>query len=1205
MRIGSRLRSLTFVIILLLLLSGWCVVEAEAEIDVGTESMLTGKERGSSDPQVAGETSAALSSSTTSTPLPSPLPLATAFPLNPTTSGPDTPPSSTESPGNPDSASTKPSQQTDDQAAHTVRFDPADGSKPTQATVKTGTLVSPPKNNPVRDGFRFDGWTHDGQLFEYQTPILQETTLKAKWTKITDWTLDPDHGPASGARLTISPPDRQEPYYTSFHTAGSQVFSLTGDGRIYVWAQDGTQKQVPFPAQAPDRFHYLQAAAGSQWQAALGSDKQIYIWASQQPTPTILDTDRNIRFTSISTGSDKLLAVDQQGCVHIFQASQADSQNMKLTEQSTISLPGKAQAIIVAASPNRTLIVDADGQDWAWKPGQARNMRPSPIMQDQGVRIIQTAALNQGLLLLDADGQALYLDDSTTSAKAVNLPESMKASRISASNDQAIITDKGGRLWSWKPGEELARADNGNQHYVQAAATGDRVIALDRQGDIFTWILNKQGQPGKPTRINADTAPTLQSASMSGQALAISKKDDTWQVDAPAHKPGQAIIAITGRQDGQPFTKNLKYTVDQPLLRDVQQYSTHTVTFNTAGGSQELEPQKVNYPYGRVKRPSPDPTRAGYQFYGWFIDKVAYDFSKPVTKDLRLTAHWSSNKWAISPDTGSQIGGETTTITPPTNTNGIKFNQISSSKTGSFSLAVGSDGNAYAWGDNTYGQLGDGTAKNSRSTPVMVKKPDQERYPDLPADFTYVQVSAGGRHSLALGSDGYVYAWGNNGFGQLGNNTTSSSNDSNHVPVRVRDPGSPTDESKGLKAIQVSAGYWHSLALDSDGNTYAWGYNWYGQLGNNISGRSEYSSFPVQVRDPDSPADASKGLQAIQISAGNLHSLALGSNGYVYAWGWNSYGQLGDNTNDISEDSHSAFPVRAHDPDNPSDASMGLKATQISAGYNHSLAVGSDGYAYAWGWNIKGQLGNNTTNDSYSGNPFPARVRDPASPTDTSKGLKATQVSAGYWHSLALDSDGNTYAWGYNSSGQLGNNMKTDSYVPTRVRDPASPTDTSKGLKATQVSAGYWHSLALDSDGNTYAWGNNGNGQLGDGTTNNKLAPVQVAFNMQPVITAARFDTSSGTHLIPASNSNSVTVLTPPHQPGLVTVSVDYTMGGAGNTLTDTSLRYMYTPAGVLPRAGGEGIVLALTTGITGMGGVLASRRQRRETRRLLHISHE
>ena len=1015
--------------------------------------------------------------------------------------------------------------------------------------------------------------------------------------------LDSEPGPRTLLRYTA---DRQsarqeKPYYTSIHTANSQFVGLTGDGNIYVWAQDGTPKQVPLPAQAPEGFHYLQAAAGSQWQTALGSDQHIYTWTSQQPTPTILDTDRNIRFTSISTSSNRLLAVDQQGRVHNFQASQADSRNMKPTEQSTISLPGKAQAVTAVASASRTLIVDADGQAWSWKPGQAGNTKPSPIMQDQDVRIIQAAALNQGLLLLDADGHTWYLADNATSAKAVNLPESAKASRISASNDQAIITDKDGHLWLWKTGETPARAGNGNQHYLQAGRIGNEIAALDRQGSLYQWSIDTQGQPGKPAKIDSTTAPTLESASLDGQDLTLSKTGDAWQADVPARDPGPAIITITGRQDDKPFTKSLNYTVDQPLLRDAQQDSTHTITFDTAGGSQAPQPQQVGYPYGRVKRPSPDPTRNGYQFYGWFIGKVAYDFSKPVTKDLRLTAHWSSNKWTISPDTGSQIGGERTTITPPTNTNGIKFNQISSSNTGSFSLAVGSDGNAYAWGDNTYGQLGDGTAKNSRYTPVMVQKPDRKTYPDLPTNFTYVQVSAGGRHSIALGSDGYAYAWGYNSSGQLGNNTKTDS----HVPVRVRDPGSPTDESRGLKAIQVSAGYWHSLALGSDGYAYSCGYNWYGQLGNNISGSSEYSPFPVLVRNPANPADETMGLKAIQVSAGNLHSLALDSNGYVYAWGWNSYGQLGDNTNDISEDSHSAFPVRVRDPSNPSETNMGLKAIQISAGYDHSMAVGSDGYAYAWGWNIKGQLGNNTISDSYSGNPFPVRVCDPANPTDTSKGLKATQVSAGYWHSLALGSDGYAYAWGYNWYGQLGNNTKTDSYIPVPVRDPANPTDSSKGLKATQISAGYWHSLAVGSDGYVYAWGNNGNGRLGDGTTNGKLVPVSVMFNPQPVIAAAKFDTSPGTHLTPVSNSNSATVLTPAHLPGTVTVSVDYTMGGAGNRLTDTSLRYTYTPAGVLPQAGGEGILLALATGMTGMGGVLASRRHRRETQQLLYTSLE
>ena len=524
--------------------------------------------------------------------------------------------------------------------------------------------------------------------------------------------------------------------------------------------------------------------------------------------------------------------MDQQGRVHIFQVSQADSRNMKPTEHSTISLPGQTQATLAVASPSRTLIVDADGQAWSWKPGQAENTKPSPIMQDQDVRIIQAAALNQGLLLLDADGHTWYLADNATSAKAVNLPESTKANRISASNDQAIITDKDGRLWLWKPGEAPMRADSGNQHYLQAVRIGNEIAALDRQGSLYQWSIDAQGQPGKPAKIDSTTAPTLESASLDGQDLTLSKTGDAWQADVPARDPGPAIITITGRQDDKPFTKSLNYTVDQPLLRDAQQDSTHTITFDTAGGSQAPQSQQVGYPYGRVKRPSPDPTRNGYQFYGWFIDNVAYDFSKPVTKDLRLTAHWSSNKWTISPDTGSQIGGERTTITPPTNTNGIKFNQISSSNTGSFSLAVG--------------------------------------------------------------SDGYVYAW-----------------------------------------------------------------------------------------------------------------------------------------------------------------------------------------------------------------------------------------------------------------------------------------------------------------------GNNGNGRLGDGTTNGKLVPVSVMFNPQPVIAAAKFDTSPGTHLTPVSNSNSATVLTPAHLPGTVTVSVDYTMGGAGNTLTDTSLRYTYTPAGVLPQAGGEGILLALATGMTGMGGVLASRRHRRETQQLLYTSLE
>ena len=1064
MRLVSRLhRIMAMMIVLLGLLAGLGIASAQddAPVPSGGGGLQT--------PSVAEQSSATLSSSATGTPLSSPSPIQAATPLSPT---PSTPSSMT---GNPDSAGSAPAEsagKTEDQASYMVRFDPADGSKPTQSTVKTGTLVSPPQQNPQRQGFRFDGWTLDGQPYDLQTPILRDTTLKAQWSKTTDWTLSPDHGPATGARLAISPPDRQEPCYVSIQAAGDQMVGLTGDGRIHAWTQDSTPKQVPAPVQAPDGFRYLQAAAGSHWQAALGSDQRIYTWTSQQSTPTILDTGQDTRFTSISINDDLLLAMDRQSRVHVFQASQSDTQDpaAKLAEQAATSLPGQAQAVTALASGSQALIVDADGQAWTWDVSNTGNAKPARIKQDLGTRTVQAQGLSQGFLLLDTDGHARYLADSTTSPTAVSLPESMQASRITADRSQAIIVDKDGHIWAWKPDGTPKRADDGSQPYTQAANTGSGITAISRQGFIYRWSLGEQDQPGQPARIDTTQAPILESASTDGQALMITRNNDSWQTDMPARQPGPAIITIAGKQDGQPFTKNLNYTVDQTLTRSVEQQSTHTVRFDTGGGSPEPTDQNFTTPYGRVKRPSPDPTLEGYLFDGWFIGEIAYDFSKPVTQNLTLTAKWTfkdpNNTWKINPDQGSQLGKESTTITPPDTSRGIRFTRVSGStydsmNTFGFSLAVGSDGNAYAWGDNRYGQLGDGT-RTSRTAPVKVEKPT-----DAPADFTYVQVSAGGQQSLALGSDGYVYAWGSNANGRLGDGTTTRRT----TPVKVE---KPTDAPADFTYVQVSAGCRHSLALGSDGKTYAWGYNYLGQL---ADGTETDQTTPVKVRSPaGTPAD------------------------FTY--------------------------------------------TQISGGNTHSLAVGSDGNAYAWGCNQQGALGNNTASWFGDANP-----------------------------------------------------------VPMRVRDPANPTDKDQGLKATQVSSGFNHSLAVGSDGNAYAWGSNDTGQLGDDTTNDKSAPVPVAFNLQLVITSVRFDQTLVSGLTRGDGS-SATVTTPAHAPGTVTVSVDYTLGGAPKT-PDTSLQYTYLPVGVLPRAGGEGILLALATGMTSMGGVLASRRHRRETHSLSDASHE
>ncbi|MDT7510123.1 InlB B-repeat-containing protein [Bifidobacterium sp. H1HS16N] len=1076
-----------------------------------------------------------------------------------------------------------------------MRFDPDDGSTPTQSTVQTGTHATPPQQNPQRQGFRLDGWTHDGQPFDFQTPILHDTTLKAQWSKVTDWTLDPDHGPASGTVLTISPPDRQEPQFASIQAAGDQIVGLTGDGRIYTWTQGSTPKQASYPAQAPDGFHYLQAATGSQRQAALGSDQHIYAWYNRQSTPTILNTDQNTQFTSISLNDDLLLAVDQQGQIHAFQ----DSQNPKPDEQETISLPGKAQAVTAVASASRILIVDTGGQAWAWNADKTGSAKPERVKQDPGTRTVQAQALSRGFLLLDSKGQARYLADSTTSLTAAGLPDGVQASRITANNSQAIITGKDGRFWAWKPGKTPIRADNKGQGYVQAAATGDRITAIGTQGSIFTWSISAQGNQGKPARLDTIQAPTLESASMDSQPLKISKKNDTWQTDAPAHKPGPVTISITGRQDGQPFTRSLNYTVDQTLTRDTKTETTHTVSFTTNGGSQAPQSQQVPYPYGRVRRPSPDPTRQGYQFDGWFTGEVAYDFSKPVTGNLTLTAKWTesrNNTWRISPDKGSQLGNETTTIIPPATSRGVKFSQVSSGgfmidNERGYSLAVGSDGNAYAWGYNKFGQLGNGTT-TQQNTPVPVPKPA-----GTPTDFTYLQAYAGGHHSLAIGSDGYVYAWGNNDHGQLGNNTKSNSS----LPVRVH---GPNNSGEGLKAIQVSAGAWSSMALAADGTVYTWGSMSRGYS----TDCSSPQTVPTTVKNP---SDASGVLHAVQISTRLSFDMALGLDHYVYTWGYNTNGQLGNNTSDdpIFTSIFHPTPSRVF-ATGKSTAAAGpwLKAVQVSAGCWFASAIGEDGNTWAWGSNNHGQLGNGTTSGMFSANPVPVRVQY----SKNTGAVTALHISAGSWHVLAIDTSGNAWTWGRNDYGQLGNKTVNDQILPVKVFASSQSTSSAgPWLNAVQISAGHCSSFAIGMNGNAYAWGWNAYGQLGNdsiptGENNSKaqsLVPVPVVLNLQLVITGVKFDQTPATGLKHGDGS-SVSVLTPAHQPGTVTVSVDYTLGGAAQQ-PDTSLRYTYLLVVVLPRAGGEGILLALATGMTGMGAVLASRRHRREQHQLLHASHE
>jgi uncharacterized repeat protein (TIGR02543 family) len=201
----------------------------------------------------------------------------------------------------------------------------------------------------------------------------------------------------------------------------------------------------------------------------------------------------------------------------------------------------------------------------------------------------------------------------------------------------------------------------------------------------------------------------------------------------------------------------------------------------------------------------------------------------------------------------------------------------------------------------------------------------------------------GGEHSSALSSAGRVFTWGSNGNGQLGNNTTTTS----YVPIEITNQFVLSGDDK---IIQISMGVNHSSALSSAGRVFTWGYNIYGQLGNETISTS---LVPIEITNRFGLSDDD---QIIQLSMGAYHSSALSSIGKVFTWGRNNYGQLGNDT--IST---SPVPIEITNRFGLSDDN---KIIQLSMGVEHSAALSSAGKVFTWGRNNTGQLGNGTTTDS-------------------------------------------------------------------------------------------------------------------------------------------------------------------------------------------------------------------------------------------------
>ena len=898
-------------------------------------------------------------------------------------------------------------------------------------------------------------------------------------------------------------------------------------------------------------------SAGSYHSIAVNSNGDLYSWGwnGQGQLGNGTNTDSNVplpvrtagtpmagkKIVHVSTGGNfykgSSLALSSEGKVYSWGANDqgqlgngtATNSNLPV-EVKTEGTPMECKKIVqISAGGAHSMALDSEGNIYAWgwggegQLGNGENNNSNvPILVKkegtglEGKTIKKVMAGGMFSMVLTSDG-SLYswgknnygqIGDGTTNnynlAVAVKTEGTPMAGKtvvdFSISNEHTVALTSDGQIYAWGRNEsgQLGNGTNtastlpvavrtagtpfAGKKAVQVVAggwEGAHSLALGTDGTVYSWGRNLNGQLGDQTT-NDTTIVTFAKISFNSSPT-----------------PPLKAMAISGESSAEVRWStpifNGTFTISDYVIQ-YRKTGTDTWSEVTASGSDtskqitDLTNEKI-YQFRVATK-----TNAGVGDYSSIV--LAMPHKKPtiisVTPVIGLT---EGNQEVV-------ING--TDFALKTN----KLNQVS--VCANCSIALSMDGKVFSWGSNQDGGLGNGNSTGGVNVPVAVKTEGTPM-----AGKTISQISSGGIHNLALSMDGKVYAWGNNSSGQLGDGTANSSN----VPVAVKTAGTDMD---GKTILEISSGLYHNVALSSDGKLYAWGGNNYGQLGD---GTANSSNVPVAVKTAGTDMD---GKTIVQVSAGEKHTIALDTEGNIYEWGGIICGIDSGNTPQLLNVAGTVIANKI--------------ITKVVAGSCYFAAIASDGTVYAWG---------NNSN-------FGINSKTPVKLDFFGKNIES--ISLGESHALAIASDGTVYAWGNNSHGQLGNGTNVYSTVPVKV-SIIGDLPTNKALK---VDAGSYHSIVVTTNGEVYAWGSNIDGQLGNGTNvGSSTTPVLVKTELPSAFASsnvkATFDNLSATDVTLVDRTK-ITAKTPAHNVGLVDVSVDL---GDGDDIYKATKVSSYTYAKV------------------------------------------
>jgi alpha-tubulin suppressor-like RCC1 family protein len=353
---------------------------------------------------------------------------------------------------------------------------------------------------------------------------------------------------------------------------------------------------------------------------------------------------------------------------------------------------------------------------------------------------------------------------------------------------------------------------------------------------------------------------------------------------------------------------------------------------------------------------------------------------------------------------------------------GVTFTQVDPG--GSRMCAIGSDTGTYCWDD-------------ARPQPAAV---------DTPAGVALTRVDVGDQHTCAVGDDGKLYCWGDGDDGRLGDGDLADQ----PRPVWVNTSPVPAGPPPAGPTVDVVSGLFHTCLRDDRGTAYCWGRGEDGALGN---GGTAARARPVAVSTP-------AGVTFRQLALGGYHTCGIGSDSKTYCWGLGDHGQLGTGG--------TTKQTRPTAVDTPG----GVTFTGITAGSDHTCAIGSDTKTYCWGADFFGTLGNGTAPEQSKPSPVKAPV-----------GVTFTRLTAGDRHTCGISRDTKTYCWGDSSA--VGDGGTQNREEPVAVRLPA-------GVALTDIDAGAYHTCGVGDDAGLYCWGDNNYSHLGDGSDEDRPLPVAV-----------------------------------------------------------------------------------------------------------------